>query len=137
MKIHGKVGAAHILDGLMGKVLRRRAVRRAGEDAVHIQIEEGHAPADRVDAQRIHGRIEIHRTAQPLGMLFQAAVEQVEDILALQLIAVNAGDDTDALAAVLAGQRRQMIFVQLQVLVYREAQAGHNLFHFSHFLYTI
>lgn len=53
--------------------LGRLALHITGEYAVHVQIEQRHAALDRVDAQRIHGRVNIDGAVQvfwvPLQLL--------------------------------------------------------------------
>ena len=101
----------------------------AGKNAVHVQIEQGHAAGDAVDAQRIHGRVEVHRAVQVLRVGVQAAGQFPDDVLALQLISMYAGNNADALATVLPGGRHNAVFADLQRLLHRQLERNNGLFH--------
>ena len=66
-------------------------------------------------------------------MFFQTAAQQEGHILPLQLIAVDAGDDADPSAGIVAGPWRIAVLVQLQLFMHRHGQAGDFLNHL-HFL---
>ena len=74
MDVDRNVRTAHILNSLMGNVLRCGTVRGTGKYPVHVQIEQRHTALDRVDAQRIQGWININGAAQIFGMLLKRLI---------------------------------------------------------------
>ena len=101
----------------------------AGKNAVHVQIEQGHAAGDAVDAQRVHSGVEVHCAVQALRMGVQAAGQFPDDVLAFQFISMHAGHNADALAPILPGGRRNAIFSDLQCLLHRQLKRNNGLFH--------
>ena len=100
VKIQHKIRAAHILNHLMAHVFKRRAVRRAGEGAVHIQPRSGgnHAVGN-IQTERVEHGVKIHRAAKRVRMFADALLYQIEIHHAVECIRVggyalfNAVDD--------------------------------------------
>ena len=104
------IGARKILDDLMGDVLDHVAVVGAGEDAVHVEIEGGDATADGIDAEWVYGRPNLD-SAENIGGLGSESARHLEtDILAFELIAMDACNDADSGAVAIADD--QLIYLE-------------------------
>ena len=81
----------------MAHVFKRRAVRRAGESAVHIQPRAGgHQTLADVQTERIEHGVKIHRAAKRVRMFADALLHQIDDELTHHFVAVRARSDADA-----------------------------------------
>ena len=97
VKIQHEIRAAHILNHLMAHVFKRRAVRRAGESAVHIQPRaRGHQTLADVQTERVEHGVKIHRAAERVRMFADALLHQIDDELTHHFVAVRARSDADA-----------------------------------------
>ena len=68
------IRALHVAQHLRRDIFRRRAGFRAGEHAVHIQIEHRDAARDLVDAERIEGGIDVHKAIEMLLLFVDPSV---------------------------------------------------------------
>ena len=130
VNVHAHIRTEHILEHLRGDKFRGRGILRAGENAVHIQIEHRNAARDCVHAERIERGIDIDNAAQQMLVFVDPAHQLIAYILPLQLVAVRAGDDADPF-----GVRRDTavrldpIFDNLQPLIDRKTDGYHLLNH--------
>ena len=96
MHVDAHVAAQDVLRDVRGGVFGHGAVLAAGEDAVHVQVEAGHAARDGIHAQGIERGIDVHDAGEQPGLRLDAPRQLIADVLSLQLVAVGAGDDADA-----------------------------------------
>lgn len=103
--VQHQIRAAHIPDDVGAHALKRRALRRAGEGAVHIQPRaRGHEPLAHVKAQRVEHGVHVHHAVQVLLLLHDARDHPEDDELPHHLVAVDAGGDAHAARRALRGR---------------------------------
>ena len=68
------------------------------------------------------------------GVLLNAAIEQIDHILAFQLITVHTRDHTDSFSAVVAGQWSEPVLFQFQFFMHCKRKACDGFFHGSYTL---
>ena len=126
--VDAQFAALDVLHDARGGELGHCAVLAAGEDAVHVQIEARHAAGDGVHAQRVQRRVDVHDAVEQLRTLTQAALQLVADVLALQLVAVGAGHDADALQVLrrMCGHDAHLLHAHL--LIHRQVHGNQLLY---------
>ena len=92
MDVDDKVAARNIVNETGGHILIHVPVAPAREYPVHVQIEGGNSPGDRIDAKGIHAGIYVDYTVNAVNVLPQYLIDPEGDILSLQFIAVYACD---------------------------------------------
>ena len=84
----------------VGDALRQQPLACSGEVAVEIGVEDRDEALQRVEPERVHRRIQLDASAHGAGMLRHRAApaggQPMTDVEALDLVAVDTGDDRDA-----------------------------------------
>lgn len=103
--IDNHICATKVIYNLMRDTLNHMAIIDAGEDAIHIEVESRDATADGIDTQRIDGRPYFDRAIDFIGRGLETASHLVADILAFELVAMDAGDDANTRAIAIADDK--------------------------------
>ena len=120
MDVDGDVGPRDVADHGGGERFGELAVLIPGKRPVQIDVEHWNAALDGVDAERVHGRVDVDRPGEQLGACLQAPGKLEGDVLPFELVAVHAGDDCKATSRtfLVVPQPDDAVLLYGQVLAY-------------------
>ena len=81
MDIDAQIRAGQIFEDFCSHIFSHGAVLTARKYPVHIQVKSRDSPGNRVDAQRIHGRIDVYDAVQIFRMRLNPFVDFITYIL--------------------------------------------------------
>ncbi len=106
-------------------MLGKRCILATGKHAVHIQVKQRHAARDRRDPAGIERGVDVDDTVQVLGMLADDVCQLEGNVLALKLVAVNAGHDAGTRQIIACTYRCKAVFPDADALIGKELRAGY------------